>query len=151
MIARVPLFVRLFLAVFLCGFPAPDWAGSCVIVTGGEPEGVLAALPTEAGAPFSLRFINSIYLAPVEETYIYDPAGGIMTVRVETPSAGVFEYYGLETDGTGVAVVRREAREIRIRSADYMNHVLTVGKKALRLKGLVPDGSPVTVKVGACP
>jgi len=146
MIARTCLYVLL----VICPLSARA-ASLCVIVTGGEPKGVLASLPIEAGAPFSLRFINSIYLAPVEETYIYDPARGIITVRVESPSAGVFEYYGLEPDGKGVAVVRREAREIRIRSADYASHVLTVGKKALRLKGLVPDGSPLTLKVGACP
>jgi hypothetical protein len=122
-----------------------------VILTGEEPEGILAALPLEAGAPFSLRFINSIYLAPVEETYAYDPAEGITTVKVESPSAGVFEYYGLEPDGTGVAVVRHRASEIRIRSADYTNHVLTVAGKRLRLLGLVPGGAPMTLRVGACP
>ncbi len=126
-------------------------AGLCVLVTGGEPERVLAAMPLEAGREFSLKFINSIYLAPVEETYVYDPAEGISTVRVESPSAGVFEYYGLQTDGTGVASVRHKAREIRIRSADYTNHVLTVAGRALRLKGLVPGGSPLTVNVGPCP
>lgn len=83
MIARGLVCFCVLFGICLCSQSAIA-SGSCVIVTGGEPEDVLAALPIEAGAPFSLRFINSIYLAPVEETYIYDPAKGIMTVRVES-------------------------------------------------------------------
>lgn len=147
MIARACALIAL---LVLCPLSARA-AGLCVIVTSGEPEKVLAAMPLEAGREFSLKFVNSIYLAPVEETYVYDPVEGISTVRVESQSAGVFEYYGLQTDGTGIASVHHKAREIRIRSADYANHVLTVAGTALRLKGLVPDGSPLTVNVGPCP
>ena len=117
-------------------------------VRGGEPEKSLACLPLEAGGWFHLSFVNSIYLAPVRETFVYEPAQGVFLVMVESPSAGVFEYYGLVPDKPGVAYMRRTVGEIRIRSHDYVNHRLTVGDRSISLKGLVEDGEPLTIKVG---
>jgi hypothetical protein len=122
--------------------------GFCLTVTGGNQESVLAAVPVEAGTPFSLTFVNSIYGEPVKETYVYEPSEGILSIRVESPSAGVFEYYGLEPDGTGVAALRRRVGPIRVRSHDYTGHILAVGGKEISLKGLVPGGEPLTIKVG---
>ncbi len=122
-----------------------------VTVSGEEPARVLACLPLERHASFHLEFVNSIYGAPVRETFEYDPAQGISLVRVESPSAGVFEYYGLEPDGTGFARLHRPVSVIRLRSSDYEHHRLTSGWHSIRLKGLVPDGEPLLVTVGALP
>jgi hypothetical protein len=123
------------------------WPGTYLAVSGGQPERVLACLPLETEPPFHLEFINSMYLAPVRETFVYVPAEGMCLVKVESPSAGVFEYYGLEPDGSGIARLHRPVREIRLRSHDYENHRLSAGEKSLRLKGLVPDGEPLLVSV----
>lgn len=117
-----------------------------------EPEREVACMPIAAGQEFQLEFINSIYLAPVAETMIYRPGEGILLVRVESPSAGVFEYYGLPTDGTGVIMLQRKIGEMKLRSHDYQHHRVRVGENVLRLKGLVADGEPLVVKVerGEC-
>jgi hypothetical protein len=107
----------------------------------------LTRLPVEPGVPFSLEFINSIYLAPVRETLVYEPPGGISIVMVESPSDGVFEYYGLEPDGTGKALMHRQVGDFKLRSHDYTNHRLTVAGQAIHLKGLVPNGEPILVRV----
>ncbi len=95
---------------------------ACLEVSGEGPERVLTRLPVEPGVPFSLEFINSIYLAPVRETLVYEPPGGISIVMVESPSDGVFEYYGLEPDGTGKALMHRQVGDFKLRSHDYTNH-----------------------------
>jgi len=123
------------------------WPAAYVVLSGGEPERVLACLPLEKGTPFYLEFINSIYLAPVREIFEYEPSEGICLVKVESPSAGVFEYYGLVPDRPGTAILRRPVGEFRLRSHDYEHHRLVVGEKSLRLKGLVPDGEPLLVRV----
>jgi hypothetical protein len=120
---------------------------SCLEVSGEKPETLLARLPVEPGVPFTLEFINSIYLAPVRETLVYEPSEGIFIVMVESPSDGVFEYYGIEPDGSGKAIMHRKVGDIKLRSHDYANHYITSGGRALKLKGLVPDGEPVMVKV----
>ena len=122
-----------------------------VTVSGGEPAHVLACLPLEPRTPFILEFINSMYGAPVRETLEYEPVHGISLVKVESPSAGVFEYYGLEPDGPGAARLNRPVGEIRLKSHDYEHHRLTVGDKSIRLKGLVPDGEPLLVSVRSFP
>jgi hypothetical protein len=120
---------------------------ACLEVSGEKPERVLTRLPVEPGVPFSLEFINSIYLAPVKETLVYEPPGGISIVMVESPSDGVFEYYGLEPDGTGKALMHRRVGVFKLRSHDYTNHRLTVAGQAIYLKGLVPNGEPILVRV----
>lgn len=118
-----------------------------LVVAGGQPERKLACLVIRPGEEFALEFINSIYLAPVRETMVYKPGEGIVLVKVESPSAGVFEYYGLPTDGSGKVLISRTIGEIRLRSADYENHRLVVGDRSLRLKGLISDGEPLIIRV----
>ena len=125
------------------------WPETYLALSGGEPERVLACLPLEAKTQFHLEFINSIYLALVRETFEYVPAEGIYLIEVESPSAGVFEYYGLEPDGSGIAKLHRPVGEIRLRSHDYEHHRVTAGGKSIRLKELVPDGEPLRVSVRA--
>jgi hypothetical protein len=118
-----------------------------LVISAGEPERTLVCLPLEQGARFHLDFVNSIYLAPVRETFVYEPTEGICIIMVESPSAGVFEYYGLIPDKPGIAYLRRPVGAIRIRSHDYENHRLTVGDKSIPFKGLVEDGEPLMIKV----
>jgi hypothetical protein len=120
---------------------------ACIEIFGAGPETLLARLPVEPGAPFTLEFINSIYLAPVRETLVYEPSKGTLIVMVESPSDGVFEYYGLEPDGTGKARMNRKVGDIKLRSHDYSNHRITVGGQALNLNGLVPNGEPILVRI----
>jgi hypothetical protein len=138
-----------FVAVALvaaCSLPIPA-AAICITVEAEEPDRVVASLPLEAGEVFHLEFINSIYLEPVKETYQYTPPEGIMAILVESPSAGVFEYYGLVPDGSGVSRVNTRAKELRVRSHDYRNHRLSTGTRSLSLKGLVPDGEPLVIRI----
>jgi hypothetical protein len=123
------------------------WSDTYLTLTGGEPEEVLACLPLEKGDLFCLEFINSIYLAPVRETFVFDRSEGIFLVKVESPSPGVFEYYGLTPDQPGLALLHRPVGEFTLRSHDYEHHRLIVGEKTLRLKGLIADGEPLSVKV----
>ena len=123
--------------------PAPQ-----VVVWAGEPERPVACLPLDQGNRFHLEFINSIYLAPVRETFEYVSGEGVYVVMVESPSAGVFEYYGLEPDKPGVAFLRRPVGEMRIRSHDYRNHRLTAGETTIFFKGLIKDGEAFTIRVG---
>ena len=141
---RIAIFLAMAASVLM---PAAAWSDTYLTLTGGVPERVLACLPLEKGTPFYLEFINSIYLAPVREIFEYEPSDGICLVKVESPSAGVFEYYGLVPDRPGTAILRRPVGEFRLRSHDYEHHRLVVGEKSLRLKGLVPDGEPLLVRV----
>jgi hypothetical protein len=139
--------IAIFLAAVASVLTADAWPCTYLTVSGGEPERVLGCLPLEKGVLFHLEFMNSIYLAPVRETFVYEPSEGICLVKVESPSAGVFEYYRLIPDGPGTALLHRPVGEFRLRSHDYEHHRLTVGEKSLRLKGLVPDGEPLVVRV----
>jgi hypothetical protein len=132
--------------VIACALPIPA-AAICITVEAEEPDRVVASLPLEAGEVFHLQFINSIYLEPVKETYQYTPPEGITAILVESPSAGVFEYYGLVPDGSGVSRVNTRAKEIRVRSHDYRNHRLSTKTRGLSLKGLVPDGEPLIIRI----
>jgi hypothetical protein len=122
------------------------WPATQLVISSVERNVMLACVPLAEGGYFSLEFINSIYLAPVRETYRYEPPA-IAVVRVDSPSAGVFEYYGLETDGTGTAELHRTAPELILRSHDYTNHLITVGTRQIYLKGLIPDGEAAIVRV----
>jgi hypothetical protein len=127
----------------------PQVAGStaCLVLSGNEPESVLARLPIEENVPFCLEFVNSIYLAPVRETFVYQSVEGFFLVKVESPSAGVFEYYGLMPDGSGSVNIRRSLGDLRLLSHDYQHHRLRIGDRTFPLKGLVADGQPLTVRV----
>lgn len=127
----------------------PQTAGStaCLVLSGNEPERVLARLPIEENVPFCLEFVNSIYLASVRETFVYQLVEGFFLVKVESPSAGVFEYYGLMPDGSGSVIMRRRLGDLRLLSHDYQHHRLMIGDRTFPLKGLVADGQPLTVRV----
>ena len=118
-----------------------------LVLLSDEPARVLACVPLEPEMPFYLEFINSIYLAPVRETLVYREEDGVSIIRVESPSAGVFEYYGLEPDSSGSAEMNRRVGQIKIRSNNYENHRLTVGGKTIELKKMVDGGQPVIVEV----
>lgn len=142
------LFISLTWAMLLVAFGG--CAGkqvTCLEVFSEEPEKILARMPIEPGVPFALEFINSIYLAPVRETLVYDLSEGISITKVESSSDGVFEYYGLEPDGTGKALMHRRVRDIKLRSHDYANHRITFGDQSLQLRGLVTNGEPILVRV----
>jgi hypothetical protein len=116
-------------------------------VLSGDSKRVSACLPLEVGMPFYFEFINSIYLAPVRETLVYTESQGVSVVMVESPSAGVFEYYGLQPDGSGSVVLHRRVGDIRIRSHNYENHKLTVGEKTIYFKEFAENGQLVIIKV----
>jgi len=120
---------------------------ACLEISGDDTGKALAWLPIENGTVIHLEFINSIYLAPVKETFLYESGKGLFIIGVASPSAGVFEYYRLEPDSPGSARLYRHVGAIRLRSHDYENHTLTVGADVIRLKGLVPDGDPLTITV----
>lgn len=113
-----------------------------------EPVHALTCLPAAPGMTVHLEFVNSIYRARVRETFTLHPRDGLVLVQVESPSAGVFEYYGFQTDGSGKASVHRVMNEIRLRSHDYANHLLIVGDREIHLRGLVENGKSLIIRVG---
>ena len=139
------LITILFLMLFLGGCKA--WFTPCLVLLKGESGRVIARLPFNPHGPITLEFINSIYLAPVRETLMFEPPGDMYIIMVESPSQAVFQYYGLESDPTGKALLHRKVEKIRIRSSDYDNHRITVGKQTFHLKGAVPNGELVILSV----
>jgi hypothetical protein len=142
--------VRIVFWLALVAWPMTGWAagpGAWLVLSSDEPGKVLSCLPMEAGVPFYLEFVNSIYGAPVRETFVYRPAEGLFVIKVESPSAAVFEYYGLIPEKSGAALLRRRLDEIRLLSHDYESHRLTVGDVSLRLKGFVADGRTLIIRV----
>jgi hypothetical protein len=117
-----------------------------VLATDGSEKAV-ACLPLQSGEPFYLDYINSIYLQPVRESYVYQKGEGLFIIRVETPSVGVFEYLGLIPDEPGKARLRLKLGDIRLLSSDYQTHRLTVSGTDIRLKGLATDGLPLVLRV----
>lgn len=125
--------------------------GACLVVSAGEEGRCLVSLPVEDGCIIHLDFINSIYLAPVRETFLHEAGRGLSIIRVESPSAGVFEYYRLEAQGPS-ADLYRNVGSIPLRSHDYRNHTVTVGERVLRLEEFSAGGDPLTISVrdGGC-
>jgi len=147
--ARTGICIGILSLMWLAGIAA----AACLEISGDDTGKALARLPIENGAVIHLDFINSIYLAPVKETFLYESGKGLFIIGVTSPSAGVFEYYRLEPDSPGSARLYRHVGAIRLRSHDYENHTLTVGADVIRLKGLVADGDPLTITVkddGVC-
>jgi len=124
---------------------------ACLVVSAGDGGRTLVSLPVEDGCIVHLDFINSIYLAPVRETFLHETGKGLSIIRVESPSAGVFEYYRLETQGPS-AELYRNVGSIRLRSHDYKDHTITIGTTILHLKEFAAGGDPLTVSVrdGGC-
>ena len=143
--------VVLAVLVWVAVAPASGSSALDLVVLGDEPGSarVRACIPLEAGEPFFLEFINSIYRAPVKETLVYIAGEGFFVITVESPSQGVFEYYGLETDGTGRADLNRRIGEIRIRSHSYEHHRLTVGARSIGFKSIARGGEPLSIDVRA--
>ncbi|MEI7670782.1 MAG: hypothetical protein WCK00_01580 [Deltaproteobacteria bacterium] len=142
--ARVGLWLFFLLAGPEIAAAGPDtWL---VLATDGS-EKAIACLPLQAGEPFHLDYINSIYRQPVRESFVYERGEGLFIVKVETPSIGVFEYLGLIPDEPGMARLRYRLKEIRLLSSDYRTHRLTVSGTSLRLQGLGADGLPLVLRV----
>jgi hypothetical protein len=140
--------ITLWLFLLLAG-PATAAAGPeawLVLFADGSGKPVVC-LPLQSGETFHLDYINSIYLQPVRESYVYERGEGFFIIQVETPSVGVFEYLGLIPDEPGKARLRRKLGDIRLLSSDYRTHRLTVGGTDVRLKGLGPDGLPLILRV----
>ncbi len=108
----------------------------------------MARLPVSTQEPIIFEFINSIYLAPVRETLMFESPESLYIVMVESPSQDVFRYYGLEPDSTGKAMMRRRVEDVRLRSSDYSNH--RIKAVVLHLKEIVPDGESVLLEVRDC-
>lgn len=112
-----------------------------------KPSKAIACVPLQAGEPFHLDYINSIYWEPVRESFVYEQGVGLFAIRVETPSVGVFEYLGLVPDEPGKARLRLKLEDIRLLSSDYRTHRLNIGGMNLRLRGFGRDGLPLILRV----
>jgi hypothetical protein len=141
---RIGLSLLLLLAGPVKASGGPD-AWLALAIDGSEKA--VACLPLQAGVPFYLDYINSLYLQPVRESFVYERGEGLFIIQVETPSVGVFEYLGLIPDEPGRVRMRRKLGEIRLLSSDYRNHQLTMSEMDFPLKGLGPDGRPMILKV----
>jgi hypothetical protein len=119
----------------------------CLALVGKEPERVLAFLPATVGTTFHVEFINSIYLAKVRESFVCNAEHGISLIAVESPSYGVFEYYGLIPDRAGIAFLSRPVGELRLRSHNYENHLLIAGDKHIHLRKVVGNGDLLIIRV----
>lgn len=136
-------------ATLVAALVAASHAGAefTVFVSREDGEGPVLCVSLEERVRFHLDFINSIYLAPVRETFEYEPLTGISLVSVESSSPGVFEYYGLMTDGTGKAELRRVlGKSIRLLSHDYQHHRLAAGDRSIELTGYALNGRPLLIE-----
>lgn len=117
-----------------------------------EDEGGPAyCMPIREGCRFHFDFVNSIYLMHVRETFLFDRHDGFILAGIESPSPGVFEYYGLPTDGTGKAEMRRRVgHHVRLRSRDYRNHRITVDGTFFTLGTMFRGGETVIIQAGSC-
>lgn len=126
------------------------WSTPCLVLLDEDSGRVMARLPVSPQEPIIFEFINSIYLAPVRETLMFESPESLYIVMVESPSQDVFRYYGLESDSTGKAMLRMKVENVRLRSSDYSNHRIKAGKHTLHLKEIVPDGESVLLDVRDC-
>jgi hypothetical protein len=118
-----------------------------IVLATERPEKTIACVPLQAGEPFHLDYINSIYQEPVRESFVYEEGEGLFIIQVETPSVGVFEYLGLIPEEPGKARLRLKLEEIRLLSSDYRTHRLRVSGLNLRLRGFGRDGLPLILRV----
>lgn len=127
----------------------PVWArpGLTLQIWTGEPERLVLCLETWPGQTFSLEHMNSIYDAPVRETYLIGPGEGLIQVSLESPSAGVFEYHGYDPPPAGKVVLDRPLGAIRLLSFGYEHHKLSMGGRTFGLAQWAEPGRPVIVKV----
>jgi hypothetical protein len=123
------------------------WPAMHLALVGEDPERVLACLPVKAGEALHLEFINSIYLAIVRESFTCNSEGVISLTRVESPSYGVFEYYGLTPDKPGSANLSRSVGEIRLMSHNYENHLLIMRDKQIHLREFAGNGKPLILRI----
>ena len=144
---RLGAIVLTIVSLWICEVPAAMPAPH-IVVLAGNSEALLVKLPLGESCGFRLEFMNSIYNAPVKETLTAGPDGMITVSVIESSSAGVFEYYGLQTDGTGRAVIRRTFQELRILSHDYGRHRIGSDLVTIDLKDFAVNGSPVVIRVG---
>jgi hypothetical protein len=143
-----PIFLKIVPVALLWILTASTaWPAMHLALIGGEPERVLACIPADSGKTMHLEFINSIYQAKVRESFELHPTEGLILISVESPSPGVFEYYGMMTDGSGKAALRRPVGAIRLRSHDYRNHRLIVGAQEIPLRPFIENGRPLMIRV----
>jgi|DewCreStandDraft_4_1066084.scaffolds.fasta_scaffold127228_2 hypothetical protein len=126
--------------------PAPAVAASLRIWAGEAARPVLT-LALESGQVFQLEHRNSIYDAPVRETYRLETSGRLVQVELASPSAGVFEYYGFDPPQTGKVILKREVSVIRLRSTSFQDHLLRVGGRTIRLQDLAQPGQVLGLEV----
>ncbi len=125
---------------------APAWAASLGLY-GGDATRPALCLELAPGQAFQLEHINSIYDAPVRETYVLGPRGRLIQVELASPSAGVFEYYGFDPPPAGKVALHQEVGVIRLLSMNYQHHLLRLGGRTIRLEGLALPGQVLRLEV----
>lgn len=125
---------------------APASAASLVLY-GGDSARPALRLELAPGQAFQLEHNNSIYDAPVRETYVLGPRGRLIQVELASPSAGVFEYYGFDPPPQGKVALHQEVGGIRLLSMNYQHHLLRLGGRTIRLEGLTQPGSILRLEV----
>lgn len=134
------------LAVLLLLAP-PAMAGAVLRVWSGEPPRLAFSQELQAGQAIQLEHRNSIYDAPVRETYVLGDGGRLIQVELMSPSAGVFEYYGFDPPPAGRVALEREVSVIRLRSTSYEHHRLRLGGRTIQLKDLAQPGQVLRLEV----
>ncbi|MCX8023245.1 MAG: hypothetical protein N2745_10790 [Syntrophorhabdaceae bacterium] len=112
-----------------------------------ETKEVLFCRPIKEGDIIIFDFVNSIYKASVKETMLFDSVEGLILIDVESPSYGVYEYYGLITEGKNKGGFRRKIGSLRIRSNNYQHHRLSVNGMTIDLKDLASGGMALILTI----
>ena len=126
--------------------PASLQAASVLRIVLTETRQILWEKPVLSGSIFSLRHLNSIYDAPVEEAFRVDDQGLIRLQALRTDSAAVLEYYGLEEVSREWIPLSRSTGRLSLIITLRGEMTFQFEKEEIPLSRLLPDGSRVEIR-----
>jgi hypothetical protein len=126
--------------------PASLQADSVLGIVLRESGQVLWEKQVSTGSVFSLRHLNSIFDAPVEEAFRVDDQGLIRLQALRTDSAGVLEYYGLEEVSPEWITLCRPLDRLYLIISTRADNTFRFEKEEVPLSELLPDGARIEIR-----
>lgn len=126
--------------------------GNCLTIRDGKTGEILAGYPFEEGGEFSVRFMHSVNLSPVEDKYRIEN-GGIVVFETVYYAFGAGVQSQLEdgqilTMGDNgemiISGIDTPISELTYNISPVYDHVLILGEKEISLKELCKDVRTIT-------